>query len=248
MNWKSNALIFGAAALVFLAMLAMFSAATNGQETKAPAPPEARERVFNLPQDEMKWFISIVGSKEEQHYKTLLSWFDTNADLQEMKTQVHFHKIATNSIAFKERYAKDVGVFPTIRVQKADGYVVYEAAGSELPGTAEELLTEVGYASHLAGGPIFNRDGRVFPIFPIFRRPLLPYRHRQEQQQKDCDTCPAPSPPPESDINVSVGPQPEPKPNGMPLAAILSLGVISLVGGGLGSAVSQWKKLSSAAD
>lgn len=204
---------------------------------------EARERVFDLPQDGDKWFISVVGDEDSAHFNMILNWFDENEDLAELKSQVHFHRITTDSIAYRERYQKNTHELPMIRLQRADGYVAFEVTGGAIPDTARSLLTEIGYATHLAGGPIFNRDGYVFPVFPIFRRPLLPYRYRQEQlrqQEEDCDTCPAPAPP---------LPRPEPRPPSKPkpkgispmMGALLAL--LGAGAGGIGGAVRKWKAL-----
>jgi hypothetical protein len=220
--------------VVYVLMLGAFSMAL-GQE--------ARERVFDLPQDETKWFISVVGEKGDSHYQMLLAWFDENADLNELKEQVHFHMITTGSVAYKERYADNTPALPMVRLQRADGYVAYEAASGALPDTSGGLLTEMGYATHLAGGPIFNRDGRIFPIFPIFRRPLLPYRYRQEQlrQEEDCDTCPAPPPAvPETRPRTPAKP-PEPKGISPVIATLLAL--FGAGAGGIGGAIKKWKDL-----
>ena len=221
-------------AIVLSAMMLVLSSIAGGAEI------EARERVFDLPQDEGKWFVSVVGEKEDERYNIMLSWFGSNADLAEMKSQVHFHEIIKDSIAFKERYAKNVSKFPTIRVQKANGYVVYEASGDAIPDTAARLLAGVGRATLLAGGPIFNRDGRIFPVFPIFRRPFLPYRYRQEELRRlreDCDTCPPPVLPP---MNIEI-PRPPVDKGTSPWVAV-SLIIASFLGGAGGGLVSQIKK------
>jgi len=243
MQPKNEWFIWGAGALVFVLMLCAFKVATGAEPD---AEPIARERVFNLPQDSDKWFMSVIGDGGDRHTE-ILAWFDENADLAELKSQVHFHRITTDSRAFKDRYAKNVTELPTIRVQKSDGYVVYEVSGAAVPDDAGDLLSEVAYASHMAGGPIFNRDGRIFPIFPIFRRPLLPYRyrHQEQHQQEDCDICPAPDP----SVQPPVTPRPskpEPKPDrGVPVGITVLLSLLSILGGGAGGIVGKWKTLTS---
>jgi hypothetical protein len=205
---------------------------------------EARERVFDLPQDENKWFISVVGDRDGAHYQMILSWFDENEDLAEMKSQVHFHAIATDSAAYRDRYQHNTTDLPMIRVQKADGYVVHEVSGGTVPDTDSALLTELGLATMQAGGPVFNRDGRIFPIFPIFRRPLLPYRHRleeylEDQQNDDCDDCPAPAP----IVRPKPKPPAKPKDKGVPGGIVAVLALLGAGAGGIGGALKKWKAL-----
>lgn len=98
------------------------------------------ERVINLPQDQEKWHISIIGSRRSAVYRAVLSWFNTNPDLKTLKEQTHFHPIATNTTMFRERYAPSTPVVPCVRMQDAAGVVTYEASGAGIPRTSDDLL------------------------------------------------------------------------------------------------------------
>ena len=96
----------------------------------------AEERVVNLPNDSGKWYVSVVGNANDARYNEIVGWFDTNASLKKLKNQVHFCPVTSDTAIYKERYASNVKGLPTVRVQKPDGTVVYEAAGKNIPMTA----------------------------------------------------------------------------------------------------------------
>ena len=50
----------------------------------------AEERVVNLPQDQSKWYVSVVGNATDSRYNEIVGWFDTNASLKKLKNQVQF--------------------------------------------------------------------------------------------------------------------------------------------------------------
>ena len=78
---------------------------------------------------------------------------------------------------------------PTVRMQKADGTVVYEAAGKNLPMTAAGLNGALAGAVSTASGI----------------RPILPWRRDMERR------CPGPCP------NPQPNPQPQPDPEPQPI-------------------------------
>ncbi len=150
------------------------------------------ERIVNLPQDQDKWHISVVGLGG--HYKRLLGWFDTNANLKSLKAQVKFHQIDKNTPIYRERYATNVSGLPTVRVQKADGTVVYEASDNALPYSAEGLYGAIAGASNQAQGILrpWRHGGR----------PWLPWRRNMEEEcrpQPRPQPLPQPPPPPDPD-------------------------------------------------
>ena len=91
----------------------------------------AEERVVNLPNDQGKWYISVVGNANDARYNVVLGWFDSNPSLAKLKDQVHFCPVANDTAIYKERYSANIKGLPTVRMQKPDGTVVYEAAGRE---------------------------------------------------------------------------------------------------------------------
>jgi len=132
----------------------------------------AEERIVNLPNDQGKWYVSVVGNAADPRYNEIVGWFDTNASLKKLKDQVHFCPVTSDTAIYQARYACNVTGLPTVRMQKADGTVVYEAAGKNLPMTAAGLNGALAGAVSTAQGI----------------RPVLPWRRDMERQ------CPGPLP------------------------------------------------------
>jgi hypothetical protein len=146
----------------------------------------AQERVVNLPNDQGKWYISVVGEATDPAYLRTLSWFETDANLKNLKSKVHFCPVTTAHPMYQERYAANVKGLPTVRVQKADGTRVYEAAGKNLPMTADGLYGAIAGAVSTAQG----------------LRPILPWRRDMEGR------CPGPCPTPTPNPTPDPDPQP----------------------------------------
>jgi len=149
----------------------------------------AEERVVNLPQDQGKWYVSVVGNATDARYREILGWFDTDAGLKKLKDQVHFCPVTSDTAIYQARYAGNVKGLPTVRVQKADGTVVYEAAEKDIPMTAAGLNGAIAAAVGTAQGI----------------RPVLPWRREMERR------CPGPCP------NPQPNPQPQPDPEPQPI-------------------------------
>jgi hypothetical protein len=149
----------------------------------------AEERVVNLPQDQGKWYISVVGNATDPRYNEIVGWFDNNAGLKKLRNQVHFCPVTSDTAIYQSRYAANVKGLPTVRMQKPDGIVVYEAAGKNIP------MTAAGLNGALAGA-VSNAQGL---------RPVLPWRREMERR------CPGPCP------NPQPNPQPQPDPEPQPI-------------------------------
>ena len=121
---------------------------------------------------------------DRPRYNEIVGWFDTNASLKKLKNQVHFCPVTSDTAIYQARYACNVKGLPTVRMQKADGTVVYEAAGKNLP------MTAAGLNGALAGA-VSTAEGI---------RPILPWRRDMERR------CPGPCPKPQPN------PQPDPEP------------------------------------
>lgn len=199
------------------------------------------EQVIKLPQDADKWFISIVGVKGERQYEDMLKWFSADANLVALRKQVHYWVVPTNGEAYKERYKKNTKLLPMIRVQEADGDVVYERGGGAIPSTAGDLYREVSRSSAQAISWRW-RD----------REPLLPWRYNNRKCPDN--NCPTPEPAPLPVIPLD--PEPDPLDDGGPpvfeeeesassWVAIVSAIASALGGAGLGLA-QQWKKVTGA--
>ncbi len=146
----------------------------------------AEERVVNLPNDQGKWYVSVVGNANDAALQRVLGWFDANASLKGLKNQVHFCPVTSGTAIYQERYAANVKGLPTVRVQKPDGTVVYEAAGKNIPMTADGLNGAMAGAVSTAQGI----------------RPILPWRRDMERR------CPGPVPDAESAAPSAARPRP----------------------------------------
>ena len=149
----------------------------------------SEERIINLPQDSGKWYISVVGDAKDAQYQTILKWFNENPSLRKLKVQVHFNQITLDTVMYRDRYSMNVKGLPTVRMQTNEGFVVYEAAGKNLPFTAEGLHGAIANGFYKAQGI----------------RSLLPWR-------KNCPGpwCPNPGPAPQP--NPDPDPDPDPAP------------------------------------
>jgi hypothetical protein len=154
----------------------------------------AQERVVNLPNDQGKWYISVVGHAGDAAYLRVLGWFEANASLKGLKNKVHFCPVTSDTAIYQARYASNVKGLPTVRVQQPDGMVVYEASGKSLPMTAEGLYGAIASAVNTAQGI----------------RPVLPWRREMERRCPRPGPGPAPNPPPQPD------PAPQPIDDGGP--------------------------------
>jgi hypothetical protein len=158
-----------------------------------------QERIINLPNDQGKWYISIVGDSRDAQYQTILKWFREDADLYKLRKQVHYIPVATEGrtkAVYLERYKPNIEGLPTVRMQNNQGVVIYEAAGDELPFTPDGLY------GAMANNVMLRTQCRR----PI--RPILPWRREMERR---CP-CPSPDPAPEPDDD----PEPEPIDDGGP--------------------------------
>ena len=154
----------------------------------------AEERIVKLPNDQGKWYVSVVGDARDVIYQRLLAWFDTSASLKTLKAQVHFCPIAAGTAIYQERYKENVKGLPTVRVQKPGGEVIYEAAGKNLPMSAEGLYGAIADGVYTAQGI----------------RPILPWRREMERRCPGPGPCPQPEPQPQPD------PEPQPIDDGGP--------------------------------
>lgn len=192
----------------------------------------AEERIINLPNDNGKWWISIVGNPGNPVYDRVAGWFNTDLQLKSLKDQVRFCVVHGGTPIFNARYRDNVAGLPTIRMQEADGRVVYEAWGSRIPKTSDMLYLEI--------------STKVCEL----TRPFLPWRREIErrcpERQPDNASPVAPAPVPDLD------PEPQPIDDGGPPkvdqssvmsnALILLLLVACAIAGAAAGVVIQWKK------
>ena len=97
---------------VFAAGAACFADTVNGVL--------AEQRIFSLPQDQGKWYVSVVGNATDSRYNQMVVWSDTNASLKKLKNHFHFCPVTSDTAVHQARYASNVKALPTVRMQKPD--------------------------------------------------------------------------------------------------------------------------------
>jgi hypothetical protein len=132
---------------------------------------DTQERVAP-PEDAARLHLSVVGISNNADYQRVLSWFDNDRDLAELKRTLHFHAVKAGSEIYNARYKPNLSGLPTIRLQDGQGVVLYEVYGRDLPKSAEALADDIGRKTN-----------------QIFNRPLLPWRRQMEKQCDGCDNC-----------------------------------------------------------
>jgi hypothetical protein len=153
----------------------------------------SEDRVVSLPNDQGKWYVSVVGNASDAKYKTILGWFDSVSSLKKLKVQVHFCPVTSDTAIYRDRYAPNTKALPMVRMQNAEGVVVYQACGSDIPMTGQGLNGALANAVNSAQGI----------------RPILPWRREMERRCPDPGPCPNPQPKPQ--------PQPQPDPEPAPI-------------------------------
>lgn len=179
------------------------------------------DEVVNLPQDDGTWYLSVVGPEAER--SEILQWFDADSRLASLKRQTHFCTPSYGSPIFNERYASNITDTPTVRLQDAEGVVLYEVAGQGVPQTAGALFD--GLRAAIRG-----------------EQRYLPWRRGIEKQLKD-----RPEPKLEEDVEPPVpyeGPPEvdEPESGGASIFLVLVACVIAVLGGAVGGVVVAYKK------
>ncbi len=145
----------------------------------------SEDRVVNLPNDQGKWYVSVIGDAQDAQYQTIMKWFSQDIPLRKLKAQVHFCPVKSSSTIYKIRYAQNVKGLPTVRLQNHQGAVIYEAAGKNLPFTSQGLYGAIA-------GSVSKAQGA----------PLLPWRRNH--------VCPRPCPTPVPDDEFDLDPEPQP--------------------------------------
>jgi len=129
--------------LIVLVLLAAFANLCLGRETMhadaAYGVKYVAEQVVELPRDQQRPYLTIIGSQSDPRFQTLCDWFDRHPTLRAIKDQTHFNAIPTQSPHFLERLSPTYRETPCIRLQDASGNIVAEFAGNELPFTSDAL-------------------------------------------------------------------------------------------------------------
>src|SRR4051812_36581460 len=82
-------------------------------------------RVVDLPQDQNKFYCTIIGSQSDPQVQELATWFNTNPDLAHLKQGTHFAVMASDSVMYQKRYSATTTTLPCVRVQDSQGNVIF---------------------------------------------------------------------------------------------------------------------------
>jgi hypothetical protein len=211
-------LLYAACALA--AFVAVPCPAATGEQS------QVQERIVDLPQDQDKWYVSVVGDSTSGRYREVLGWFDSNAGLKKLKNQVHFCPVTTNTSIYKNRYASNTSSLPMVRVQRGNGEVIFEVMGVYIPSKADDLYGLVAKA--------VNEAQSIRPVLP-WRREMEKRLQPQPAPKPDSKPQPDPEPQPLDNNGPPNMSEPEPEAPAMPpwlLALLINGGLILGVGVG----------------
>lgn len=177
------------------------------------------QEIVTPPNDANKMHLSIVGDRNDSQFQQVLGWFNTNKDLVSIRSGVHYHVVYSDSVIFKERYAENVNGLPTVRLQNSDGVVIYERSSTKLPNTESILTIQLQFA---------------YTVAPMRG---CPFRRNPQPVE------PEPPGPVEPTEPVFTQPQPQPpQDDGVSLANVLLLALLSSVSGFVSGVAYQWIK------
>jgi hypothetical protein len=131
------------------------------------------EQITNLPQDGAKFYLSVVGDANDQTYRTVLGWFDTTPDLKELKNTTHFCPVSTDQPIYS-RYEPSTKALPMVRLQDAEGNILAEVAGKDIPSTGARLYQALGVQVELRLPHLRRHHPRQQPQKPEPSKPLQP--------------------------------------------------------------------------
>lgn len=95
--------------------------------------PGLSEQIKELPNDSQKPYLTVVGTAGEAKYEALKQAFQKHEGLKEFAASTHFTIIADHTTLYLARYSREYGRLPVVRLQEADGDVIYEVSGREIP-------------------------------------------------------------------------------------------------------------------
>lgn len=144
--------------------------------------------------------LSIVGSRRSREYQKLVRWFDRNRELNDFRKGVKYHAVTTTSPLYNDRYRPNVQGLPTVRLQDAQGVVLYEVAGQDVPASESSLLSAMVRAVEKLAGNRFkcdpnrrgcpNRKEAPAPEVTPFVEPEALVEPESEQEPEQSNTLP----------------------------------------------------------
>lgn len=114
----------------------------KGKADRAYGVKYAEERVFTLPSDQGKLFLTVIGKPGETRYEEIRDWFKTNKRLKGLATQVHFNAYPSGDPIAKDRFP-GVKKYPFIRLQNKNAQRLFEVAGNDIPMSPDALANAI---------------------------------------------------------------------------------------------------------
>jgi len=119
----------------FLIVCWLLMVSTQGVLAATEMTGSLSERAYTI-SDTDQMYLTIVGPKDNSQYREVCARFDSTPELAAIKDTAHFHRLETGSKMYEARYTRDYREFPTVRVQTADGTIVKEWCGKNIPDSA----------------------------------------------------------------------------------------------------------------
>lgn len=129
----------------------------------------AEEQVVELPRDQGKFYLTVFGNEGEPRYEQVKSWIANDPQLKAVKAQTIYNTYRADSVMYRERYAQGISGIPCVRLQAPQGQVVYEAAGANVPMSAEALYN--GIADECRRRHCRPQPPHVTPTPPVSPQP-----------------------------------------------------------------------------
>jgi hypothetical protein len=123
----------------------VLSIACVGTAIAAPSPyatGSLKQTQYTIPNDSGKLYLTVVGSESDPKYKEVKQALASDQTLAQFASVYHQKAMGTSSTMFVERYSGDYRDYPTVRVQRADGSIVSEVSGANIPPT-DQLVSDL---------------------------------------------------------------------------------------------------------
>jgi hypothetical protein len=161
----------------------------------ALAPQELEERVFELPEDNLIWYTTIIypeNREADAASRKIAAWFATEPRLQSLVKQTRFVETTPANQLYAGHVNNQPGTLPFVWVQRGkNGQAIYKTSADALPESGKALA-----------------DAIAAKIEKIHEQcPCRPHRPRPSPQPS-----PQPTPQPGPNVGPDVGPPPDAEP------------------------------------
>jgi hypothetical protein len=105
------------------------------------------ERVIDLPQDQNRWYVTVIGDPDNAQFRQITAWFNTHPELVQIARATHYSEMSTRSTMYTGRCNQSAQFAPPstpcIRIQDQTGNVVYQVSGKNIPLSPEGLVNSM---------------------------------------------------------------------------------------------------------